>query len=66
MDESKIVFVKQQAGVEDLLMGFGSVSQIREGANTTINLVNAHTIPYDATRSVGDVLDYLLSFHEAT
>ncbi len=62
-DEGKIIFVKQLAGAEDLMFGFGSVSQVREGDNTTINLINAHTIPYDATRSVGDVLDFLLSFH---
>ncbi len=62
-EDGKVIFVKQKAGVEDLMLGFGSVSQVREGDNVTINLLNAHSIPYDNTRSVGDVLDYLLSFH---
>ncbi len=62
----KVIFVKQKAGTEDLMFGFGSVSQVREGANATINLINAHTIPYDATRSVGDVLDTLLAASATT
>jgi len=62
-ENGKVIFVKQKAGVEDLMLGFGSVSQVREGDNVTINLINAHSIPYDNTRSVGDVLDFLLSHH---
>ena len=62
-EDGKVIFVKQVAGAEDLMFGFGSISQVREGENTTINLINAHTIPFDNTRSVGDVLEYLLSFH---
>ena len=59
--EEKKIFVKQKLGVEDMLMGLGSTSQVREGENVTINFVNAHAIPYDSTRSVGDVLDVLLA-----
>ena len=47
-----LVFVKQQAGAEDLMFGFGSTSQVREGDNVTINLINSGTIPYDSTRSI--------------
>jgi len=57
----KANFVKQIAGEEDLMFGYGEVSQVREGENTIIHKINAYTIPYDDTRSVGDVLEYLLS-----
>ena len=60
-EDDKKIFVKQPLGVEDILMGIGSTSQVREGENVTINFVNAHTIPYDSTRSIGDVLDFLLA-----
>ena len=59
-EEIEIVFIKQPAGVEDLLFGLGSVSQIREGDSTTIREINAYNIPYDATHSVGEVLEVLL------
>ena len=38
-DEEKLVFTRQIVGAEDLAFGFGSVSQIREGENTTISLI---------------------------
>ena len=55
------IFVKQPAGVEDLLLGLGSTSQVRQGENVVITYINAHNIPYDSTRSIGDVLDTLLA-----
>jgi hypothetical protein len=60
-DTNKIIFVKQKAGVEDLLMGLGTIGQVREGENVTITLINAHQIPYDNSRSIGDVLALLLA-----
>jgi len=64
--EKKAIFVKQVAGEEDLMFGFGEISQVREGENIIIHKINAHTIPYDDTRSIGDVLDFLLTFHSTT
>lgn len=60
-EEDKLIFVKQLAGAEDLAFGFGSVSQIREGENVIVTLLNADNIPYDNTRSVKQVLDELLA-----
>ena len=59
--EETLVFTRQIAGAEDLIFGFGSISQIREGENTTISLINSNTIPYDNTRSVKDALDELFA-----
>ena len=59
--DGKSIYVKQKAGAEDLLFGMGSTSQIRQGENVKINLINASHIPYDSTRSVKDVLDQLLA-----
>jgi hypothetical protein len=53
----ELIFVKQTAGAEDLMFGFGSVSQVREGENVTLNLINADTIPYTDTLSVKEALD---------
>jgi len=55
-----LVFTRQVAGAEDLIFGFGSTAQIREGESVNITLINAGTIPYDSTRSVKAVLDELL------
>ena len=60
-DEEKVIFVKDLGGAEDLMFGFGTTAQLREGENTTITLINASHIPYDDTRSVKDVLDELLA-----
>jgi len=56
-----LVFTRQIAGAEDLMFGFGSTAQIREGANVTISLINSATIPYDNTRSVKQVIDELIA-----
>jgi len=58
---TKLVFTRQIMGAEDILFGFGSSAQIREGKNSTIAAINAATIPYDSTRSVKQVLDELLA-----
>ena len=59
--DTKVVFSRQLAGAEDLIFGFGSTSQIREGENTTITYINADTIPYDGTRTVRQALDELFA-----
>jgi len=53
-------FMKQLGGVEDLLWGFGSVMQIRNGQAVTITLINADSIPYDNTTSVKSIIDQIL------
>jgi len=58
--EETLVFTRQVAGAEDLIFGFGSTAQIREGESVTISLINADTIPYDTTRSVKQVIDEIL------
>ena len=58
--EEPLVFTRQVLGAEDIIFGFGSIAQIREGENVSISLVNSAHIPYDSTRSVKDVIDGLL------
>ncbi len=58
---NEIVFVKQRAGAEDLMFGFGTTAQIRGGENITLQMINAATIPYDNTRSVKAALDELFA-----
>jgi hypothetical protein len=52
--------MKQLGGVEDLLWGFGSLMQIRNGQAVTITLINADAIPYDNTDSVKAIIDKIL------
>ena len=54
------VYVKQKIVVEDMEFGLAKVIQIRSGQRIEGSQVNAHSIPYDASRSVGDVLEQLL------
>ena len=58
--DEPLVFTRQVLGAEDIIFGFGSIAQIREGENVAISLVNSSVIPYDSTRSVKDVIDELL------
>jgi len=58
-EQETLVFTRQVLGAEDVIFGFGSIAQIREGENVTISLVNASHMPYDSTRSVKDALDEL-------
>jgi len=56
---TQLVFTRQVMGAEDLIFGFGSTSQIREGQNIAITLINADVIPYDNTRTIKQALDEL-------
>ena len=60
-ENDELLFVKQLGGAEDLMFGFGTTMQFREGEAVTLTKINAATIPYDGTRSVKDVLDELLT-----
>ena len=53
-------FMKQLGGVEDLLWGFGSIMQIRNGQAVTITLINADAIPYDNVDSVKAIIEKIL------
>jgi len=54
-------FVKQLGGVEDLMWGFGSVTQLRNGQAVTISLINADNIPYDQVDSVKTIIDRIIA-----
>ena len=54
---SDLKFVKQLGGVEDLMWGFGSVTQLRNGQAITITNINATHIPYNDTDSVQSIID---------
>ncbi len=53
-------FVKQLGGVEDLMWGFGSVTQLRNGQAVTITAINSDAVPYDNTDSVKSIIDKIL------
>ena len=55
MSNSRIV-TKALAGVEDLLLGEGTVTQIRNGTLTNITKINASDLPYNANLSIRDKL----------
>jgi hypothetical protein len=59
--QDKLIFIRQKAGAEDLIFGFGSEQQIREGKNVVVSMINADTIPYDSSRSVKDALDEIFA-----
>ncbi len=58
--DQKNVYVKQKIVVQDIEFGLTKVIQIRAGQRVEGTQVNASTIPYDANRSIADVLKQLL------
>ena len=54
-------FIKQLGGVEDLMWGFGSVTQLRNGQAVTITNINADSIPYDQADSVKTIIDRIIA-----
>lgn len=54
-------FIKQLGGVEDLMWGFGSVTQLRNGQAVTITSINADSIPYDQADSVKTIIDRIVA-----
>ena len=55
------VYVKQKIVEQDIELGLNKVIQVRAGQRVEGKQVNAFSIPYDANRSVGDVLKTLLA-----
>ena len=55
-----VVFIKQLGGTEDLLFGFGTIVQIRNGQTVTITRINADIIPYNDTESVKSIISKIL------
>ena len=51
-----LVFVRQKAGVEDMMFGIGATSQVRGGENVTINKIDSSIIPFSSSRTVQDCL----------
>ncbi len=61
IDEStKNVYVKQKIVGQDIEFGLSKVIQIRAGQRVEGDQISASSIPYDANRSIGDVLATLL------
>ena len=56
-----LVFVRQPAGVEDLMFGLGATSQVRGGANITINKIDSSVIPFTANLSIQDALENIFT-----
>ena len=54
------VYVKQRIVEQDVEFGLGKVIQIRSGQRIEGTQINASSIPYDASRTVADVLKQLL------
>ena len=56
-----VVFVVNLAGKEDLMLGYDTQTQVRDGEIVTITSLSAHEIPYrklDGTvTTIGDVMD---------
>ncbi len=61
VDLTDVVFVKQLGGVEDLMFGFGTVMQIRNGNTVVISLINAEAIPYNTEDTVKSILDKIIA-----
>lgn len=65
----EFIFVKDRIGAEDLLFGFGTAQQIRDGEFVSISKINAESIPYrksDGTVvSVKAALDELFNLQGA-
>jgi len=63
LNVDEIIFVKNLIGGEDMLFGFGTEQQIRDGEIVVISRINAHSIPYRKVNgdkvTIGDALDEL-------
>ena len=52
MADKEYVFTTNLAGMEDLLLGEGTVQQIRDGEIKSITKINAYAIPYITNKKV--------------
>lgn len=57
----EVVAVRGKLGAEDVQFGLGSVVQNRGGKSVQITEINSVHIPYDSTRTVKDMIDYILT-----
>ena len=55
-----VVFVKQLGGSEDLMFGFGTIVQIRNGRTVVISKINAASIPFSDTESIEAIINKIL------
>ena len=55
------VYVKQKIVAQDIEFGLSKVIQIRAGQRVEGDQINADSIPFDANRSIKDVLNELLA-----
>lgn len=60
-DLNDVVFIKQLGGAEDLIFGFGTIMQIRNGQPVVVSLINADTIPYNSEDTVKSIIDKILT-----
>ncbi len=56
-----LVFVRQKAGVEDMMFGIGATSQVRGGENVTINKIDSSVVPFTSSKTVQDSLTEIYS-----
>lgn len=56
-----LIFVRQPAGVEDLMFGIGATSQVRGGENLTINKIDSSVIPFTLNKTVEQSLREIYS-----
>lgn len=55
----QITVEKNLIALEDLLLGTGTATQSRAGANVTVNKINAANFPYDGTDTLQTKIDWL-------
>lgn len=53
----KITVTRNKLGLEDLLFGTGTTSQVRGGVATTVTKINAANLPFDETQNLAQALD---------
>ncbi len=61
VDLDQVKFIKQLGGTEDLMWGFGTVTQIRNGQTVIISLINGDMIPYDTNNSITEKIDQIIA-----
>ena len=54
-----LVFTRQKMGAEDIIFGFGTEVQVRNGKSVLVTHLNSSQIPFNSTMSVTDKLNDL-------
>lgn len=55
----KVNINRQKVGLEDLEFGLGTVEQLRQGVLVTVTQINAGSMPFDALRTLSDVITHI-------